>query len=123
MEGLEDIINRFGRGEELSENDFEEITPGRWFEKKRRVQEGVYEFFVVLGPNKESPVHNHKGEDMAETHQLREGSGKFEIYDKNGEITEVLELVQGVFHKIFSTADTTPDHKYIAGPMGSICLA
>ncbi len=100
---------------------FTEITPGRFFQKEKiDLGNGYKQFFVVLGPNVESPVHNHKGQNMEETHLLFYGSGKFIVY---GEEIEEVNLEMSKFHKIFNTKDKTPDHKYIAGPQGSITLA
>ncbi|MEE9525437.1 MAG: hypothetical protein V3V78_02405 [Candidatus Woesearchaeota archaeon] len=104
----------------LKDIEFEEITSGRFFQKdKIDLGNGLKQFYVILGPNVESPIHNHKGENMDEKHLLLYGSGKFIIYEAN---EKELELEKGVFHPIFSTQTYSPDHKYIAGKEGSICL-
>lgn len=123
MSVLEEMIAESGL-EFLSRIDFEEPTPGRFFQKRKvNIGNGLVQFYVVLGPNIESPVHNHAGQNMTETHLLLHGSGEFVIYDQQGEPEREVELVRGIFHEKFSTATQTPDHKYIAGPQGSICLA
>ena len=105
----------------LKNIEFEEKTPGRYFQKEKiNLGNGYKQFYVVLGPNIESPIHNHKGENMVETHLLLYGSGKFIIYEDS---LRELKLKLGDFHEIFSTESTCPDHKYIAGSKGSVCLA
>lgn len=105
----------------LKSIEFEERSPGRFFQKEKiDLENGMKQFYVILGPNIESPIHNHKGEEMDETHLLLYGSGKFIIYGDN---ERELELEIGKFHPIFSTQTSTPNHKYIAGSEGSICLA
>ncbi|MCC6447446.1 MAG: hypothetical protein IT215_02020 [Chitinophagaceae bacterium] len=107
----------------LNNIEFIEKTPGRYFQKnKTLISDNEYQFYVVLGPNVESPIHNHVGQNMEETHKLLYGSGKFIIYRDNGK-TEQLELKLNEFHPIFSDMQNTPDHKYIAGPKGSVTLA
>jgi hypothetical protein len=108
----------------LNNIEFEEKSPGRFFQRKKiELGSGIKQFYVILGPYAESPVHNHSGENMDETHLLLCGSGKFIIYNEHGEIAEEMKLELGKFHKKFSTAISSPNHKYIAGPEGSICLA
>jgi hypothetical protein len=51
------------------------------------------------------------------------GSGEFIVFDKEGKVEEAPELCKGEFHRIFSTNSATPNHKYVAGPDGSILLA
>ena len=105
----------------LKNIEFEEKTLGRYFQKNKiDIGNGLKYFYVLLGPNTESPVHNHKNEDMEETHLLLFGSGKFIIY---GEEEKEINLELGKFHRVFSTFDNAPNHKYIAGPEGSITLA
>ena len=81
------------------------------------------QFFVVLEPNVESPVHNHKGQNMEETHLLLYGSGKFIVYDENNKPKREIVCEKGKLHEIFSTVTETPNHKYVAGPEGSIAMA
>jgi len=102
---------------------FEEVSPGRHFSQKIDLGNGWTQFYVVLGPNAESPVHNHAGENMEETHVLQYGAGSFFIYDGTGEISRVIILKKGEPHEIFSTPSETPNHKYVAGPKGSITIA
>jgi len=104
--------------------EFEEKTPGRFFQKEKvDMGNGFKQFIVILGPNIESPIHNHTGQNMAETHLLLYGEGKFIIYNEDGSVNGVLNLKQGEFHETFSDEKVSPNHKYIAGPKGSITLA
>jgi hypothetical protein len=120
---LEEMIEKSGL-HFLRNAEFTEMTKGRYFQKEKRdIGSAFKQFYVILGANIESPVHNHKGADMLETHLLLYGSGKLVIYDKEGEVQEELELCRGEFHRIFSTKSETPNHKYVAGPDGSILLA
>lgn len=118
---IEDIIKK-SKLDFLNEIKFVEKTPGRFFqEQKTDIGNGWYQFYVILGPNIESPIHNHNGQNMEETHMLLWGSGKFIIYSPQKE-TELI-LRKNEFHKIFSTKNITPDHKYVAGQEGSVTLA
>ncbi len=118
---LEGFVNNL-KLDFLQNIEFIEVTPGRFFQKEKiDLGNGYKQFFVVLGPNIESPIHNHKGQKMEETHLLLYGSGKFLIY-RGGGIEEII-LEKGKFHKIFSDQANCPDHKYIAGKEGSITLA
>jgi hypothetical protein len=106
----------------LLEIEFSEKTEGRFFQKqKKELKDGGKCFYVVLLPNVESPVHNHAGQNMSETHQLLFGSGKFVVYDADGK--REIELERNIPHPVFSTPEHSPDHKYVAGPEGSIVLA
>jgi len=108
----------------LKEIEFIEKSPGRYFQKEKiGLENGMRQFYVILAPNAQSPIHNHIGENMDETHILIHGSGKFLIYDNEGNIKKELELKKGEFHPIFSTPSESPNHRYIAGPKGSITLA
>jgi hypothetical protein len=120
---LESIIEKSGL-DFLRRIEFEQVTPGRYFQKEKTdIGNGCKMFFVVLGPNVESPVHNHAGQNMEETHLLLYGSGKFILYvDKNRPLKKFV-LEEGKFHKPFSTKSETPDHQYVAGSRGSITLA
>lgn len=118
MHLIKKIIKKSGL-DFLEEVDFEEKSKGRFFQKEKTEMGNLKFFYVILGPNVESPVHNHKGENMEEAHLLLYGSGKFIIYPEEKE----LKLKKGKFHPIFSSKDHTPDHKYVAGPEGSVCLA
>lgn len=118
---LENILDKSGL-DYLHKEDFEEKTPGRFFQKEKvDLGNGLKQFIVVLGPNIKSPIHNHQGENLTETHLLLWGSGRFIIYE-DGEESELI-LEKGKFHEIFTTPLKNPDHKYIAGPEGSITLA
>lgn len=109
----------------LGPSDFEERTPGRYFQKRQTdLGYGFRQFYVVLGPGVESPIHDHVGERLTETHLLLYGGGTFLLYDEDGKESGVMVLERGRFHPIFSTPDTTPRHKYVADPeMGSVTLA
>ena len=121
MTQLFNIISRSKLGF-LKKIEFTEITPGRFFQKtKIDLGNGWKQFFVILGPNIESPMHNHENQNMEETHMLLYGSGKFVIYDKDSKQKELI-LSPGEFHEIFSTFNNSPNHKYIAGPKGSVTL-
>lgn len=105
----------------LENLEFEEKNKGRFFQKdKIDLGNRLKYFYVILGPNVESPIHNHKGENVDETHLLLYGSGKFVIYD---DTERELKLEIGKFHPIFSTINSFPNHKYVAGSEGSIVLA
>ncbi|HLX55126.1 MAG TPA: hypothetical protein VKR58_14365, partial [Aquella sp.] len=107
----------------LSVEDFEEKTPGRFFQKEKvELGEGFKQFIVIHCPSNESPIHNHQDDNMLETHLLIWGSGKFVIYDKGKPIKE-LPLIKGKFHEIFSNIQNNPDHKYVTGAEGSVTLA
>lgn len=124
MDTIAEMIGRSGL-DFLKNIEFEEKSEGRFFQKEKiDLGNGLRHFYVILCPNVESPIHNHQGENMDETHLLLYGSGKFVIYGggSSGGQSE-LELEIGKFHPIFSTQTSTPNHKYIAGPNGSICLA
>ena len=123
MSLAEELIKKSGLSF-LKGIDFEEQTPGRFFQKEKlNLGQGFRQFYVILGPNIESPIHNHAGQNMSETHMLLYGEGKFIIYDDKGRENQQLVLDKGKFHQIFSTTTKSPDHKYIAGPEGSITLA
>jgi len=108
----------------LKDVEFERVTKGRFFEKEKTdMGNGLRQFFVILGPHIESPIHHHRGQGVAETHLLLYGSGTFIIYDKKGHVEREMKLERGIFHRIFSNAAFSPDHKYVAGPDGSIVLA
>ena len=120
MDMIAEMIRKSGL-DFLKNIEFEEMGKGRFFQKEKiYLGKGLRQFYVILGPNVESPIHNHQGENMDEIHLLLYGSGKFVIY---GDIERVIELEIGKFHPIFSTQTSTPNHKYIAGSDGSICLA
>jgi len=119
---LESLIEKSGHLY-LKKLEFNELTPGRFFSKRViDFGNGWKHFFVVLGPNVESPIHNHSGQNMAETHYLIYGSGKFIVYGDNKPKLEIV-LQKGRLHEIFSTPHFTPNHKYVAGPEGSITMA
>lgn len=121
MDKLQEIIRKSNL-DFLKDINFAEITPGRFFQKEKiDLGGGLRQFIVVLAPGVESPVHNHAGQNMEETHMLLWGSGKFLIYE-NGVVKELI-LEKGKFHKIFTTPSYAPDHKYVAGPEGSITIA
>lgn len=107
----------------LKDIGFEERTENRFFQKYPLILNNEARFLVILGPSVESPVHNHAKENMTETHLLFYGSGRFEIYDDKGEVKRKVKLQRGRFHEPFSTPEHSPQHKYVAGPEGSICLA
>jgi hypothetical protein len=122
MNDLQKMIGASGMSF-LSNIEFEEKSPGRFFQKRKiSLNDRSESFYVVLCPGVESPVHNHTGEELEETHVLLYGSGKFIIYNNEGSERELV-LEKRVFHPIFSTAFYSPDHKYIAGSDGSICIA
>ncbi|NTV40743.1 MAG: hypothetical protein HGA61_00510 [Candidatus Moranbacteria bacterium] len=124
MNTLKEILEK-SRLSFLDADDFEERTPGRFFQKKKiQISERIQQFYVVLAPGIESPVHDHKGECLTEMHLLLYGGGKFEIFDDSGNIVRTVELEIGTFHPIFSTPTQTPKHKYVADlNLGSITLA
>jgi len=101
---------------------FDEVSKGRFFSPMEDLGNGWRQFYVVLEPSVEGPIHNHAGQRMEETHLLLYGSGKFIVYDCDVPKREIV-LVLGRFHEVFSTATQTPDHKYVAGADGSITLA
>jgi hypothetical protein len=109
----------------LEDVAFDERTPGRYFQREKTdVGHGFRQFYVILAPGVESPVHDHVGDTMTETHLLLYGGGKFILYDEEGGETETVPLEIGTFHPIFSTQEETPKHKYVADPeLGSITLA
>jgi len=108
----------------LKNIEFEEITKGRYFQKEKiNLGNSLKQFYVILAPNIESPIHTHKGQNIEETHLLLYGSGKFIIYDLHNNPEHEIVLFKGQFHKIFSAPEFTPLHKYVAGSEGSITLA
>ena len=118
---LEKIISESGLNF-LKNIDFEEKTPGRFFQKEKiDLGNGWRQFYVILLPNVESPTHNHSKERFIETHLLLFGEGKFIIYKEHTKQEVNLEV--GKFHKVFSDLKNNPKHKYIAGKQGSITLA
>ena len=118
---LEKIIDDSGF-KFLKNITFEEVTPGRFFQKEKiDLGNGLRYFYVILMPNIESPIHDHSKEKIIETHQLLFGDGKFIIYENNNKQEINLELDN--FHKVFSNFENTPKHKYVAGKKGSITLA
>ena len=121
--GIKEIIAK-SRIDFLNSLYFEEKTPGRFFQKEKvDLGEGFKKFIVILGPNMESPIHDHIGQRMTETHLLLYGEGKFIIYNKDGSINREVHLKKDQFHEIFSTSENSPKHKYVAGHEGSITLA
>lgn len=123
MDELKDIIERSRIGF-LTRVEFEKVSEGRYFQKEKIIMgSGFDQFYVILLPNAESPIHNHTEDRIEETHLLLYGSGKFEIYDDKGDVIRELELKRGEFHEVFSNRERHPNHKFIAGPEGSICLA
>ena len=107
----------------LRDFEFQKMGEGRYFERNREIHNRESEFFVVLGPNSESPIHNHKGGNFSETHILRYGSGKFFIYDSKGIVMEEMVLRYDEKHPIFSTPEYSPNHKFVAGPWGCVLHA
>lgn len=104
---------------------FEERSPGRYFQREKTdLGHGFRQMYVILAPGVESPIHDHRGEGMTETHLLLYGGGTFIMYDDEGNETGTVLLEIGTFHPVFSTPETTPRHKYVADPyQGSITLA
>ena len=118
-ERKEEIINKSGL-DFLRDINFVEKSEGRFFQKRKEdLGEGLKQFYVILLPRVESPVHDHKNENMMETHLLLYGSGRFVVYGGN---ERILKLKKGKFHPVFTTPNFSPRHKYIAGQKGSICL-
>jgi len=118
---LEKLIRRSGL-DFLMNLQLSEKTPGRIFSEKFGGGK-IRFFYVVLLPGVESPIHNHAGENMDETHMLLHGSGRFYVYNQEGEMEQKINLRKGRFHGVFSTREFTPNHKYVAGPEGSVTLA
>lgn len=104
---------------------FEERTPGRYFQREKTdLGHGYRQMYVILAPGAESPIHDHRGEGMTETHLLLYGGGTFILYDEEGNETGAVPLGIGTFHPVFSAPDVTPRHKYVADlDYGSITLA
>ncbi|MEI6731773.1 MAG: hypothetical protein WCK90_03780 [archaeon] len=122
QEGLQKLITE-AKMPYLANLQWNEETLGRHFSEKRSPMKNIRTFWAALEPNVNSPIHNHRLDFMCETHILVHGSGKFIIYDPDGKSARNIQLIKGIPHEVFSNYIIHPDHQYIAGEEGSICLA